>query len=214
MKNHWRKLLSLFPENQERALFQRYFDRLDRQWKAQGKPLPVSYRSKHDALREAAQRFHTRILVETGTYLGDTLFMLAPDFDTLYSIELSPLFHQKAKHRFQDLPKIHLIQGDSGKALFQLVPTLHTPALFWLDGHYSGGVTAKGDKDCPVMEELAAIFQSPLAHVIYIDDARLFVGKDDYPTLDALRAFVQQHRPDYALQVENDCIRLTPPENR
>jgi hypothetical protein len=210
MKQHWRTILSLLPVSMERSAYERYFRKLDAQWTADGKPLPVSYVSKHAALREAAKRFHTRILVETGTYLGDTLYMLYPDFDTLYSIELSPQFHAKAKARFRNMDKIRLIQGDSGRELARLVPTLNGPALFWLDGHYSGGVTARGDKDCPVLEELDAIFQAPVDHVIYIDDARLFTGSDDYPTIDALQAFVRARKPGYTMAVENDCIRLTP----
>jgi hypothetical protein len=82
--------------------------------------------------------------------------------------------------------------------------------LFWLDGHYSGGATARGHKDCPVLEELDAIFNSPFEHVIYIDDARLFTGKDDYPTLEALKAYVHDRKPGYTMDVVNDCIRLTP----
>jgi hypothetical protein len=210
MKSHWRKILSLLPASMERSAYERYFQKLDARWVADGKPLPVSYVSKHAALRAAAKQFNTRTLVETGTYLGDTLYMLNPDFETLYSIELSPQFHEKAKTRFREMKSIRLIQGDSGRELARLVPTLPGPALFWLDGHYSGGATARGDKDCPVLEELDAIFHSPFEHVIYIDDARLFTGSDDYPTLDALKAYVHTRKPGYVMEVINDCIRLTP----
>lgn len=213
MKNHWRTLLSLLPASLERSCYERYFRKADARWKSEGKPLPVSYVSKHEALREAAKTFKLDILVETGTYLGDTLYMLYPNFADLFSIELSPHFHTRAQHRFRHLPKVHLLQGDSGKELNALVPTLQKPALFWLDGHYSGGATAKGDKDCPVLEELNAIFQSPYAHVIYIDDARLFTGKDDYPTLEELRNILERKKPGYAMDVQNDCIRLTPPRH-
>jgi hypothetical protein len=213
MKNHWRTLLSLLPASLERSLYERHFRAMDENWKKEGRPLPVSYLSKHTALREAARTYRLDTLVETGTYLGDTLYMLYPDFEHLYSIELSPLFHARAGKRFRKMPKIHLVQGDSGRELAALMPKLHKPALFWLDGHYSGGATAKGDKECPVLEELDAVFQSPHAHVIYIDDARLFTGKDDYPTLEELRGIVEKKRPGYSMTVENDCIRLTPPRH-
>jgi hypothetical protein len=94
-----------------------------------------------------------------------------------------------------------------------LVPRLQKPALFWLDGHYSGGATAKGDKECPVLEELDAIFRSPHNHVIYIDDARLFTGNDDYPSLDELWQLVLRSKPGYTMSMENDCIRLTPQQH-
>ncbi len=102
------------------------------------------------------------------------------------------------------------MQGDSGEVLKQLIPVLSSQAIFWLDGHYSGGLTAKGAKECPGYEELNAIFNSSIEHVICIDDARLFVGKNDYPTIDELSIFVQEKKPGYAFSVENDCIRLLP----
>jgi hypothetical protein len=51
------------------------------------------------------------------------------------------------------------VQGDSGKELPKIVTQLDTPAIFWLDGHYSAGITAKGDTECPIFEELEAIFE-------------------------------------------------------
>ena len=182
MKAHWRKLLSFLPENIERKYYKKFFQKEHEQWLGQGKLLPVSNHSKQEALRTFQQKYSLKILVETGTYLGDTLYGVAPYFEQLYSIELSQYYYHFAQKRFNKFDKINLLQGDSGKVLKELVPKLKSPALFWLDGHYSGGLTAKGDKECPVYEELNSIFLSPYNHVIFIDDARLFIGKDDYPT--------------------------------
>jgi hypothetical protein len=55
------------------------------------------------------------------------------------------------------------------------VRQLQEPALFWLDGHYSGVDTGKDELDTPVSAELEAILGSPVkGHVILIDDARCF----------------------------------------
>ena len=47
-------------------------------------------------------------------------------------------------------------------------------------------------------------------HVILIDDARLFNGTDDYPTLEELEALVHSFRPDYQVYVRHDAIRAHP----
>jgi hypothetical protein len=81
--------------------------------------------------------------------------------------------------------------------------------LFWLDGHYSGGITAKGRTDTPVAEELEHILTHPvMGHVVLIDDARCFVGQDHYPTLDELKEMILNKRPDWVFDVENDIIRV------
>ena len=103
--------------------------------------------------------------------------------------------------------KITILQGDSGKVLFDLCIQITEPAIFWLDGHYSEGITAKGDKFCPIYEELSAIFQSQkLPHVLLIDDARLFIGKNDYPTISDLTDFILRNRPEASVSSENDII--------
>lgn len=46
-------------------------------------------------------------------------------------------------------------------------------AFFWLEGHYSGGVTGRTEHDCPLWFELDAIKNSVRDdHVIVIDGAR------------------------------------------
>jgi hypothetical protein len=48
-------------------------------------------------------------------------------------------------------------------------------------------------------------------HVALIDDARLFDGTDDYPTLDDLRRWLAERRPAWVMEVADDIIRLHGP---
>ena len=94
--------------------------------------------------------------------------------------------------------------------LGQLIHEIDRPALFWLDGHYSHGITAKGDKECPVPEELEAILKSPLPHAILIDDARLFNGTHDYPTLEQIKDMLNKSGNTYMTEIKDDIILLSP----
>ena len=71
------------------------------------------------------------------------------------------------------------------------------------------GITAKADIDTPIVEELKAVFQHPIKnHVILIDDARLFVGADDYPTIEGLKEIVKNEAQDKNLVVDCDIIQI------
>jgi hypothetical protein len=156
------------------------------------------------------KRYGLTQFVETGTHLGDTLAYIAQRVVHATSIELDEAYYRAAKQRFVRYPNITLLQGDSAKLLPELVRQLRTPALFWLDGHYSGGDTAKGELDTPVSAELEAILDSPVkGHVILIDDARCFDGTHDYPHLDQLLKTVRRKNV-YHVEVSTDIIRLTP----
>ena len=96
------------------------------------------------------------------------------------------------------------------KVLPQILTTLHGPALFWLDGHYSGGVTEKGEADTPISIELQAILESGIkGHIVLIDDARCFDGTSDYPFIEDLLAVVRRNA-NYRIEISADIIRLTP----
>jgi len=92
----------------------------------------------------------------------------------------------------------------------EIVAKMQDPALFWFDGHYSGGDTAKGDLETPVSTELQAILASPVkVHVILVDDVRCFDGSHDYPHLDqTLEAIRSDGR--YHIEITGDILRLTP----
>jgi hypothetical protein len=179
-------------------------------WEAKGRPLPPPHIVKQNAISEYRAKYDLKVLVETGTYLGDMVEAQKQHFTDIYSIELSERLYKQALKRFKGDNRIHLLQGDSGKRLKEIVSQLKQPALFWLDGHYSGGITALGDKECPVPEELEAIFKSNEPHVILIDDARMFNGTQSYPTLAEIKGIVDSFAKNYSVDVKDDIIRLIP----
>jgi hypothetical protein len=92
-----------------------------------------------------------------------------------------------------------------------ILSRINKPCLFWLDGHYSAGGTAKGEKNTPIMEELTAIHFHPVKnHIILIDDAREFYGENDYPTIQELRDFCGKMFPDHDFKIKDDIIQIFP----
>lgn len=182
--------------------------RLLKDWEKAGRPVPVPQIVKQMAVSKQQQRSAIRILIETGTYLGDMVEAQKSAFDRIISIELSEALCRDAGKRFRFDRHVTIVQGDSGEVLGPILRDIHEPVIFWLDGHYSGGVTAKGATACPVFKELEAIFAHPVkGHVLLIDDARLFNGTGDYPTIEELRAFVQRNAPACEISVKDDIIR-------
>ena len=88
---------------------------------------------------------------------------------------------------------------------------LKQPAIFWLDGHYSSGDTALGNKTTPILDELNNIFNcNHYEHIILIDDARMFWVEKDYPSIEQLSIFIENNSKKYSIEIRNDCIRLIP----
>lgn len=180
-------------------------------WEKAGKPVPPPHAVKERIVSYYVSLFGSETFIETGTYLGDMVYAVKDLFRNVVSIELSTDLWKRAENRFRKYPHIEIQQGDSGEVLQQLISRVSSPCLFWLDGHYSAGITAKGNSETPVMSELKAIFDHEVKnHVILIDDARCFDGTHDYPTLDELRDVITHLRPDYAFSVSNDVIRIHP----
>lgn len=179
------------------------------EWERNGKPSPPPHIVKQKTVEEYRNKYGPDILVETGTYLGEMVEAQRENFKKIYSIELSERLFTKAKKRFKAFSHITILQGDSGIVLNKLVPSIDQPAIFWLDGHYSGGITALGEKECPVPEELNAILESKFDHVILIDDARLFNGTNDYPTIEEIKGIFRAKGKNYNIETRDDIIRIT-----
>src|SRR3569832_2297469 len=180
-----------------------------RAWEKQGRPSPPPHVIKEELIRDYAKNFNTQILIETGTYLGDMVHAMKKSFSRIISFELDQTLAAQAQQRFANDNHIEIVQGDSGKLLGDYLATINEPCLFWLDGHYSGGITARGTLETPIKNELTAILKHPVnGHVILIDDARCFTGENDYPTLDELKTFVAEHNVNHKFSVEHDVIRI------
>lgn len=179
-----------------------------RDWERSGRPLPAPPAVKRREICRYGRASGVRILVETGTYQGDTVEALRRHFHRIYSIELNADFCRRAQARFSHLPNISILEGDSAHLLPLVLETIDSPCLFWLDAHYSGADTARGERDTPIEHELRIIFSHPVKdHVILIDDAPDFTGENDYPTLDALRLLVSSERPGWVFEVHDDIVR-------
>ena len=180
-------------------------------WVARGRKGTPPRRAKILTLKRYAETYGLRTFIETGTYLGDTTAALAAVCDRCISIEVDESLYERARRRFAGHPNVEIVRGDSGRVLPRILDELEGPALFWLDAHYSGGITGRGDEETAVASEVRAIASHAGAgHVVLIDDARSFTGTAGYPTMEELASAIALARQPYAMDVEADIIRLRP----
>src|SRR3972149_10151077 len=151
------RFIKLFIRNSRRRKEKQY-----KQWIESGKPLPSPHIVKQKLIEEYARNYNKKTLVETGTFLGDMVYSQRNNFEKIISTELSSLLYNQTKKTLRNIKNVELLLGDSGKMLKKLIEkeSLKQPCLFWLDGHYSGGETALGDKETPILDELTAILES------------------------------------------------------
>lgn len=177
----------------------------------------MSADQRREVLRAYGHHYHLNVFIETGTNDGGTPWLLRDEFRELYTIELATKLWREAERRFAMFPHVHCLHGDSTTVLPQVLEAISEPALVWLDGHYSGGVTAHGDLDTPVKQELEALFADGRNHVILVDDARIFVGGPehddephyhDYPSIQWVKDTAEANGFDFVLK--DDIMRLTP----
>jgi hypothetical protein len=120
------------------------------------------------------------IFLETGTLVGETTLNVQPYFEQVYTIELSEGYYNyfndvKIQNNYDNIFNYF---GDSSVVIPNIIESLEKKdrVVFWLDGHWSSGDTAKGEKDCPLIEECKSIdllYKSDKG-IILIDDYRLF----------------------------------------
>jgi predicted O-methyltransferase YrrM len=159
-------------------------------------------RAKHALLRETARSRDLSILVETGTYTGETAWAFRREFDRIETIELEPSLARLARMRFARTPSVRVHEGDSASVLPEILESLDRPALFWLDAHPCTDRSAT-DAPVPLVAELAAIAAHPVdGHVVLVDDMRL-MGREGFPAVEQLRL------PGYRLERIGDVGRLT-----
>ncbi|GAB4188255.1 MAG: hypothetical protein Tsb0015_08080 [Simkaniaceae bacterium] len=153
--------------------------------------------------------------VESGSFTGEGInnALKSGKFKEIHSIELSDKFFSQCKNLFRSYSQVHLWHGDSGDILGKVIKNLNKPITFWLDGHYSGGETAKGKNYSPIIRELEHIQKHPIKnHTILIDDVRLMGTKSfDNVTLEMIIEKIYEINPYYEISfqrgyVDNDIL--------
>ncbi|MEI6035985.1 MAG: hypothetical protein WCS65_17095 [Verrucomicrobiae bacterium] len=170
---------------------------------------PMPEICKRETLRHYAKKSGAKVFIETGTFRGETIEFLEPEFSRRVSIELSREFFEAAQKKFFGRPGIELFCGDSADLLPGVISSVEETALIWLDAHYSGKTTALGSQETPIIKELDIVFSlSKSRHVILIDDAREFGSNPNYPPLSVVEERARRNR--YHYECRFDLIRLTP----
>lgn len=149
---------------------------------------------------ELFKRHLNPVLIETGTYLGEGIkHALAAGFPAVRSVELSDKLFADNTRRFANNPGVKLFHGTSEEQLWNMIEGVRTPVTFWLDAHYSAGITAKGPENSPILKELAIIGRHPIkTHTILIDDRRQLGTVDfDFVTEAQLRDAIRAINPAY-----------------
>ena len=176
-------------------------------WRREGLFVPIPYALRRAMLLTHSRKISAEIFVETGTYKGGTTWSLLHEFRRIITIEVVPELATLAQERFRDHKKVTVIEGDSATALPEICTGLDAPSLFFLDGHYSGGITGMGSGECPVVEELHAVFKNTkVPFRIIIDDAREFGSDPAYPKIRDVAEIVRGYRPQMQVRIENDAI--------
>ncbi len=182
-------------------------------------PPPDMLTKRNEILAVSNEYATATTFIETGTFLGETIDFFKNKFAKLYSIELSEELAGKAIKRFAAEKHISIVQGNSSVQLGNILTEVKTPCVFWLDGHYSSEfwvgdeyiVTAKGNKATPILQELLVVSNHFIKnHIILIDDARLFIGKHDYPAISKLKSVVAKKFPQHRFEIKKDIIRILP----
>jgi GT2 family glycosyltransferase len=159
------------------------------------------------------------VLVETGTFKGDTVAQFESFFNKVISIELSEALWADAVKRFELYQHVQVLQGNSPDKLRELSSELqNVGALYWLDAHWCVATDTAGElSQCPLLGELQAIGKLNSDSILLIDDARLFLAPplapheiSQWPSFHQITSCLLNMSTEHELMVVNDVIAFFP----
>ena len=86
------------------------------------------------------------IWIETGTFMGRKTAFLTKRFPLVHKIEPSKYCLKFARINTSKFKNINFHHGTSEECLEGILEDINRDVSFWLDGHFSGGVTFEGEK--------------------------------------------------------------------
>src|SRR5687767_2471368 len=90
-------------------------------------------------ISQIAKQYGIKNFVETGTYYGKTAVWASSIFEQVLTVEFSKEIHESNLETYKEHKGISFLFGDSRRFLKEIVPSLTSSAIFWLDSHWSGG---------------------------------------------------------------------------
>ena len=163
-------------------------------------------------------RLHgSTVFVETGTHQGRTTRWASGHFEIVHTIERSEHLYNLYGSELSVLPGVMPHLGDSRDVLPKIVNEIRgRKAVYWLDGHWSGGETAGEHDECPLLDELACLSDCGEA-IIAIDDARLFLcapplphDPAQWPTIPEIMEALPAFPKGSFVQIVDDVILIIP----
>lgn len=151
---------------------------------------------------------NTNWFFESGTHVGEGVQKaLDAGFTNIISVELSPQYYNHCVSRFRNNNRVHLYLGDTEDLMWSLISKINEPITFWLDGHNSGGDTAWGYHESPLMQELEIIKKHPIKnHTLIIDDLRCWEKPHYVFDKNDIINFLKKINPNYDIVYENGHI--------
>lgn len=168
-----------------------------------------------DLVIKLRDHFKVDSFIETGTYLGDTATWASDQFRKVVTIENSPEIYKSTSEKLSHINNIEFLFGHTTVKLDEIVTKLKVPVIFWLDAHWSGGLTYGKTDECPILEELEIINHSDFPHSILIDDARLFTAPPppphntkNWPDLTAVLAAINSKPARYIIIIDDIILSV------
>lgn len=186
-----RPVASLIPSPLREAEF---WDELHRQLSMKGEPTEASllrqprFLSKNMLAAGIALQAGKTLFVETGTFIGSGAYKIHSLFDNVWTVEADHQLHMAAKALFsaKEARNIVAMHGHSVHFLESFEQELANKAVFFVDAHYSTGITSKSYGTCPVVAEISTIVSRAPDALIVVDDVRTMDGRRGYPTLNEI----------------------------
>ena len=157
---------------------------------------PRSY-TKFRIIDAVRRKSGASVFIEAGTYRGATTHRCSSNFKQVYTVELDPELAEQAARLFAGRANVEVIHGDAMAVIPSLLGDGRVEnTLIFLDGHFSGGVTACGDLAEPAVEELRVLakFKDKICAII-VDDFRSFGTESNFPAKHELLKTAEDYFP-------------------
>ena len=158
-------------------------------------------------LARLRRQYRLNYFVETGAGHGNTTELAALYFDKVFTCEIDESLTAEVIERMAPYLHVQVHCLPSPEFLRKIKSQLDQPTLYWLDAHWCGG-PVKPERECPLLDGLAAIGGLHGHSVILADDAGYFISPPppphdpkQWPTMDQINDVLASWKEDLVTEV-------------